>query len=125
VPNLPASADLTQFEMERTAAKLGTPMRIFQRSNVGNWIGRLVVLAQGHSPIYLTSRREPPRGRRLLKVGPSAFQERETDYPENAERLSPDPCDQLNRVSKGIFRALSASGYCGKKGRILPLTNPW
>jgi hypothetical protein len=44
--------------MERAAAKLGTPMRILQRLNVGNWIGRLVVLAQGRYPIHLTSRRE-------------------------------------------------------------------
>lgn len=43
------------FEMERTADKLGTPVRIFQSVNLGNWIGRLIVLAQGHYPIYLTA----------------------------------------------------------------------
>ena len=47
-----------EFEMERTATRLGTRMRVFQRLNVGNWIGRLIVLAQGHYPIYLTVRRE-------------------------------------------------------------------
>jgi SAM-dependent methyltransferase len=46
------------FEMERTAAKLGTAMRVFQRVNVGNWIGNLIVLAQGHYPLYITIRRE-------------------------------------------------------------------
>lgn len=48
-----------QFEMERTAVKLGWAIRILQRLNVGNWIGQLIVLAQGHYPIYLTVRREP------------------------------------------------------------------
>lgn len=46
------------FEMERTADKLGTPLRIFQAVNIGNWIGWLIVLAQGHYPIYLTAVRE-------------------------------------------------------------------
>ena len=47
-----------EFEMERTAVRLGTLVRVFQRLNVGNWIGRLIVLAQAHYPIYLTARRE-------------------------------------------------------------------
>jgi SAM-dependent methyltransferase len=55
------------FDMERTAKKLGTLVSGFQRLNLGNWIGRLIVLAQGHYPIYLTVRREPlnhqPRSR--------------------------------------------------------------
>jgi SAM-dependent methyltransferase len=46
-----------EFEMERTATKLGRLMTIVQWVNVGNWIGRLIVLAQGHYPIYLTVRR--------------------------------------------------------------------
>jgi hypothetical protein len=46
------------FEMERAAARLGTQMRLFQRLNIDNWIGRLIVLAQGHYPIYLTARCE-------------------------------------------------------------------
>lgn len=47
-----------EFEMERTATKLGTLIGIMQCVNVGNWIGRLIVLAQGHYPLYLTIRRE-------------------------------------------------------------------
>jgi SAM-dependent methyltransferase len=47
-----------QFEMERTAARLGKLMRVFQRLNLGNWVGRLIVLAQGYYPIYLTVRRK-------------------------------------------------------------------
>ena len=48
-----------EFDMERTASQLGTLIRLLQRLNVGNWVGHLVVLAQGHYPIYLTVRREP------------------------------------------------------------------
>lgn len=47
-----------QFEMERTAHKLGWIIRTLQLLNVGNWIGHLIVLAQAHYPIYLTARRE-------------------------------------------------------------------
>jgi SAM-dependent methyltransferase len=47
-----------RFEMERTAARLGKLMRVFQRLNLGNWIGRLIVSAQGYYPIYLTVRRK-------------------------------------------------------------------
>lgn len=43
-----------EFEMERTATKLGRLICIVQSVNIGNWIGRLIVLAQGHYPIYLT-----------------------------------------------------------------------
>lgn len=46
------------FDMVRTAALLGGFMRVFQKLNAGNWVGRLIVLAQGHYPIYLTVRRE-------------------------------------------------------------------
>jgi SAM-dependent methyltransferase len=46
------------FEMERTATKLGPFVRMFQKVNVGNWVGRLIVLAQGHYPLYVTIRRE-------------------------------------------------------------------
>jgi len=45
------------FDMERTANKLGTVVRVFQSVNVGNWVGRLIVIAQGHYPIYLTIQR--------------------------------------------------------------------
>lgn len=47
------------FDMERTAATLGVLIRTVQALNVGNWIGRLIVLAQGHYPIFLTVKREP------------------------------------------------------------------
>jgi SAM-dependent methyltransferase len=48
-----------QFEMERTAAKLGWTIRTLQWMNVGNWIGHSLVLAQAHYPIYLTVQRQP------------------------------------------------------------------
>jgi hypothetical protein len=47
-----------EFDMERTASKLGTVVRVFQTVNIGNWIGRLIVLAQGFYPLYITIRRE-------------------------------------------------------------------
>lgn len=47
-----------EFDMVRTAALLGGFVKIVQKLNVGNWAGRLVVLARGHYPIYLTVRRE-------------------------------------------------------------------
>lgn len=48
-----------KFEMERTASKLQTVITAMQRVNVGNWIGRTIVAAQGYYPIYLTLRRNP------------------------------------------------------------------
>ena len=48
-----------QFEMERTASKLGSVIALMQRLNFGNWIGRTIVAAQGYFPIYLTLRRNP------------------------------------------------------------------
>jgi SAM-dependent methyltransferase len=47
-----------EFEMERTATRLTGLIRVLQGLNVGNWIGRLIVLAQGHYPLYLTVRRD-------------------------------------------------------------------
>jgi SAM-dependent methyltransferase len=46
------------FDMERTANRLSGPIGVLQRVNVSNWIGRLIVLAKGHYPLYLTLRRE-------------------------------------------------------------------
>lgn len=46
-----------EFEMERTATRLNRVIRIVQSINIGNWIGHLIVLAQGHYPIYLTIRK--------------------------------------------------------------------
>jgi SAM-dependent methyltransferase len=47
-----------QFEQERTASRLGKAIGFVQFLNRGNWIGRLIVFAQGHYPIYLTLYRE-------------------------------------------------------------------
>jgi SAM-dependent methyltransferase len=47
-----------EFDMERTASQLGKWMRVMQRLNFGNWMGRLIVLFQGHYPLYLTVQRE-------------------------------------------------------------------
>jgi SAM-dependent methyltransferase len=48
-----------QFEMQRTASKLQTLIAVAQRFNVGNWMGHVIVAAQGYYPIYLTLRRAP------------------------------------------------------------------
>jgi hypothetical protein len=47
-----------EFDMERTASQLGTLIKVVQIMNIGNWIGRLIVLAQGHYPLYLTVQRK-------------------------------------------------------------------
>jgi ubiquinone/menaquinone biosynthesis C-methylase UbiE len=47
-----------KFDMERTSEKLGRIIRILQAINLGNCFGRLIVLCQGHYPIYLTVRRK-------------------------------------------------------------------
>ena len=36
--------------------------------NIGNWIGRTIVAAQGHYPIYLTLRRESAPGNDAIAV---------------------------------------------------------
>jgi len=46
------------FEMHRVASRLGTMISLLQRLNLGNWIGRLIVLVQGYYPIYLTVRKK-------------------------------------------------------------------
>ncbi len=46
------------FEMKQVAGRLRLLISIMQRVNVANWIGRLIVMAQGFYPIYLTLRRE-------------------------------------------------------------------
>jgi SAM-dependent methyltransferase len=50
------SAPMT-FEAEATASRIGGLIRTLQAVNVANWIGRLIVLAQGHYPIFLVLRR--------------------------------------------------------------------
>ncbi len=44
------------FEMRRVASRAGAVVSFVQRLDFGNWIGRLIVLAQGYYPIYLTVR---------------------------------------------------------------------
>jgi SAM-dependent methyltransferase len=46
-----------EFEMKRTATKLRGLVRVVQSINMGNWVGRLIVLFQGHYPIYLTAQK--------------------------------------------------------------------
>jgi SAM-dependent methyltransferase len=43
-----------QFEMKQVRGKLQTAISAFQRINIGNWIGKLVVATQGYYPMYLT-----------------------------------------------------------------------
>lgn len=45
------------FETQMVASKLGGTMTILKKMNRGNWIGRLIVAAQGHFPIYMTVRK--------------------------------------------------------------------
>jgi SAM-dependent methyltransferase len=45
------------FETQGAANKAGKAVAAFRVLNVGNWLGRLVVLLQGHYPIYLTVRK--------------------------------------------------------------------
>ena len=48
-----------QFEMKRTAGKLGGAISLMQKINVGNWVGHTIVALQGFYPISLVLRREP------------------------------------------------------------------
>jgi ubiquinone/menaquinone biosynthesis C-methylase UbiE len=48
-----------QFETQNVAGSLGGLMRAFQAVNRWNWIGRLIVLARGYYPMYLTVRKNP------------------------------------------------------------------
>lgn len=45
------------FETQVVSSKLGAMIRVFRTLNAGNWMGRLIVLLQGHYPIYLTVRK--------------------------------------------------------------------
>lgn len=47
-----------RFEMNRTGRKLETLVLMAQKLNVGNWIGRSIVLLKGHYPLFFTVRRE-------------------------------------------------------------------
>jgi SAM-dependent methyltransferase len=46
-----------QFEEQVVCGKIGGVVRAVQKVNKGNWLGRLIVAAQGHYPIYLTLRK--------------------------------------------------------------------
>ena len=46
-----------QFEAQGVSGKIGGVVSFVQKVNTGNWIGRLIVAAQGHYPIYLTLRK--------------------------------------------------------------------
>jgi ubiquinone/menaquinone biosynthesis C-methylase UbiE len=47
-----------RFETQISAGKLAMSIRMLQTLNFGNWIGKLIVTANGFYPIYLTLRRE-------------------------------------------------------------------
>ena len=47
-----------QFETKAVAGRLDGLIAFLQRINRGNWIGRAIVAAQGHYPIYLTVRKK-------------------------------------------------------------------
>lgn len=47
-----------QFETKAVAGRLDRLIAFLQRINRGNWIGRAIVAAQGHYPIYLTLRKK-------------------------------------------------------------------
>lgn len=57
---LDALAKPFQFEMRTVEDRLGRLLSTLQKLNWGNWIGRLIVAAQGHYPIYLTIRKCVP-----------------------------------------------------------------
>jgi SAM-dependent methyltransferase len=46
-----------QFETGAAAGRLHRLIAFLQKINTGNWIGRTIVAAQGHYPIYLTLRK--------------------------------------------------------------------
>jgi len=45
------------FETQMVASKIGGTITALKKMNRGNWIGRLIVAAQGHFPIYMTVRK--------------------------------------------------------------------
>ena len=47
-----------RFEAQMVADSAGGLIARLQRINRGNWVGRLIVLLQGHYPIYLTVRKK-------------------------------------------------------------------
>jgi len=47
-----------EFETDSVSGRLGRLIALLQKLNLGNWIGRAIVAAQGHYPIYLTVRKK-------------------------------------------------------------------
>jgi len=47
-----------QFETKAVAGRIDRLIVFLQKINLGNWIGRTIVAAQGHYPIYLTVRKK-------------------------------------------------------------------
>lgn len=47
-----------EFEARQVELEIGSKVRIIQRFNYGNWIGKLIVRLKGHFPIYLTVRKK-------------------------------------------------------------------
>jgi ubiquinone/menaquinone biosynthesis C-methylase UbiE len=45
------------YQTERGEGDSSWIMSVLQKINVGNWVGRTIVLAQGHYPLYVTLRR--------------------------------------------------------------------
>jgi SAM-dependent methyltransferase len=60
-----------RFEMGRVAGRIGPLIQTLQRMNVGNWVGRLIVMLGGHYPIHLTLRRKPSSSSARNVPGPS------------------------------------------------------
>jgi SAM-dependent methyltransferase len=50
-------ASTFRFETQAVATRIQGLIAVAQRFNVGNWIGHIIVAAQGYYPIYLTARR--------------------------------------------------------------------
>jgi ubiquinone/menaquinone biosynthesis C-methylase UbiE len=46
-----------QFETEGVSGKIGSVISLAQKVNAGNWMGRLIVAAQGQYPLYVTLRK--------------------------------------------------------------------
>jgi SAM-dependent methyltransferase len=65
-----------QFEAQATAGRLRAIIAVAQRLNVGNWIGHVIVAAQGYYPIYLTVCREPA----IADLMPAPLADRRENY---------------------------------------------
>jgi SAM-dependent methyltransferase len=50
-----------QFEAQGVSRRLGVVLRLIQLVNSWNWIGKMIVAAQGYYPLYVTVRRDEIR----------------------------------------------------------------